>query len=134
MLVISSFIVLNCTNMNTQKQDNTSTSFDKKLIGTWESKQIINNNPNMGKSRKITRKEDGTFVENRTLSVQGRSQRINTNGHWWTKDNQYFEQITNSEDILIFNYKSLDSKKVSFTLVNYQAEDASHDYIETKSE
>lgn len=101
--------LLNCNASKSNTGD--SKNHDSQLIGKWS---LAFDNASITRSRTITRAADGKFVADNATKIQGRAQRYQTSGTWWTENGFYYEANIQSGDTIKYKYKVDNVAKLSF--------------------
>lgn len=124
-LSLGLFTLLNCNTSKNKTSENT--KHDSKLVGKWS---MAFDNPAITRSRTITREADGKFVADNATRIQGRAQRYQTSGSWWTDNGFYYEANSQSGDTLKYKYKVDNASKLSFEKESSTEED--YKYLEMR--
>lgn len=86
---------------------------DPSLVGTWTSEWTSGT---LHRSQTIARASDGHYTGTKSTKIQGRMQRYEVNGTWWTHQDNYYEWNAVSNDTLTYKVIKKNNDQVTFKL------------------
>ncbi len=103
----------------------TSTDIDKNLVGIWKGFEIYKQYEVVEKHWIVQRYKDGTYTIMFTAKQNCEIQTFTEKGKWWVKNNTFYEQEENSENVESYTYTITDDLVVHFksTTTEYEFDD-----------